>query len=124
MSRAKTRSALAVILFGFLIPGALAADASWVLRPTQFPGPLTGVAYGVDRYVAVGCLVHVGSFQNIADRGIILASPNGTEWWPQPVAGDPMLAAVTFGHGTFIAVGKNGVILNSTNAMDWIQAVP
>ncbi len=66
---------------------------------------LRGVSYGNRTFVVVG------------DFGQIASSSDGTAWYHRssPVGGDPFasLSAVTFGFGSFVAVGTGGTILQS-----------
>ena len=70
---------------------ARAADGQWQQRPTGLLSPLSGVAYGTNRFVAVGSLVALGTFSNTVNHGIILTSDTGARWRSQPVPLNAML---------------------------------
>ena len=106
-------------------------------------GPLRGVVYGRDRFVAVG------------DTGTVITSTNGSNWtkleggtqtnlWTIAFLNDQFVAAgektvitspdglawavhgaeanlrgVTFKHGLYAAVGLEGKILTSTDTVEW-----
>ena len=74
-------------------------------EPTEFA--LSDVAYGQGVYVAVG-------------NGHILTSPDGVSWVER--RNDlSHLYAVAFGAGRFYAVGEDGAIYSSSDAMEWID---
>src|SRR5262249_51694498 len=85
------------------------------------PNPLSGVAYGAGRFVAVGSLVALGTFMNPVNRGVILTSETGERWDPQPSPQDVMLSAVAYGAGHFVAVGQGGTILSSADGTAWAR---
>ena len=76
---------------------------------------LLGVAYGNNKYVAVG------------KDGKIFISPDASQgsWTAAPVNpenGQNRLNSVTFGDGVFVAVGRNGTILSSQDGgQTWIK---
>jgi len=66
-------------------------------------GSLAGVACGNSTCVAVGDY----------SGGIILASPDGVTWYHSAFRIDNGLNGITYVNGTFLAVGKNGTIIQS-----------
>ncbi len=65
------------------------------------------VIYSNDTFVAVG-------WESNADRAAILTSPDGVAWTPRySDAADSDLYGVTYGNGSVVAVGSNGIILQS-----------
>lgn len=73
---------------------------------------LYDVTYGNGMYVAVG------------NNGTMWRSPDASNWNPVPTGVGQNLRGVAFGNGTFVAVGaysngSGGVVLSSTNAIDW-----
>ena len=80
----------------------------WTLRDAS--DGLTGVAVGHDRFVAVGI------------NGQILNSLDATNWTRANSGTGTQFYGVTYGDGTFIAVGYNssdGVAISSTDGVDW-----
>lgn len=66
------------------------------------------VAYGNGRFVAVG-----------EGDDSILVSTDGVIWQPY-AAPDVALDQVEFAEGRFMAVGEDGLIMSSTNGVDWV----
>ncbi len=80
----------------------------WTQRnPLPESQPLYGIAYGSGLYVAAG------------ERGTILTSTNGTNWFLQARRVDLQLQGIAFGTGAFVAVGDLGTILSSGNGTNW-----
>jgi photosystem II stability/assembly factor-like uncharacterized protein len=50
-------------------------------------------------------------------NGMILTSPDGTNWTSRTGTGN--LQDVAFGNGQFVAVGQNGTILTSPDGENW-----
>lgn len=73
------------------------------LNPDQFNDNFWGVAYGNQAFVTVG----VGQ-----EAGAILTSPDSISWTVR-YTGTVPLVDITYGNGTFVAVGQNGTILQS-----------
>jgi hypothetical protein len=91
---------------------------------------LLGITYGDGRFVAVGA----GSpSATVNGAGVVLVSADGRIWQAQTLPVGPygpitMLKSVSFGNGTFVAVGEAGdqpsqltygVVLTSLNGIDW-----
>jgi hypothetical protein len=82
--------------------------ANWTWRnPLPAGNTLAGVTHAANRFVAVG------------DQGVILVSPDGTNWTTRSSATHNTLNDITHGHGLFVAVGANGTILTSADAQAW-----
>ena len=77
------------------------------VSPLPHTADLLGVAYGSDRYVAVG------------KYGTILSSSDGATWAPIPTGTDHHLTAVTYGDGQFVALGRTGAGLTSPDGETW-----
>ena len=60
-----------------------------------------------------------GLFVGVGDRGAILTSSDGTNWFVQRRRVDLPLRGVTFGGGVFVAVGESGTILSSADGTNW-----
>jgi hypothetical protein len=71
---------------------------TWTYRSVAAYSVLSSVAYGNRVFVAVGAG--------------ILTSPEGVIWTPRD-SGSYSPVGVTYGNGTFVAVGYNGMILQS-----------
>jgi hypothetical protein len=82
---------------------------------------IESIAHGNGIFVAVG-----GYFPNTA-RAVTLWSTNGRDWngqeLPAPSVADSRLRAVTFGDGTFVAVGNDGLALWSADGRSWSNVV-
>jgi hypothetical protein len=59
-----------------------------------------------------------GQFVGVGPGGTIVTSSNGIAWTPRASGTDRALWGVTYGAGSFVAVG-DGVILTSPNAVSW-----
>ncbi|RTI12656.1 hypothetical protein CSW27_09875 [Thermus scotoductus] len=75
----------------------------WTLQRTNSFAGLAEVAYGNDRFVAVG-------------SSEILSSKDGVEWVSEMPSDRPMwsLADIIYAQGKFVAVGSKGLVLTST----------
>ena len=132
-----------------LVASSLAwADAmdDWTVR---YPSHrLTSVAYGSDRFVAVGfggqiftspdgagwtpassstsrdlfgVIYGGGRFVAVGASGAIISSPDGLNWSPAASTNQVALTAVAYANGEFIAAGGGGVILSSNDGLAWVQ---
>ena len=80
--------------------------SDWATVKTAAASFLNGVVYGQETFVAIG--------------PSILTSQDGLQWTSRLTVGTPnQLRAATFADGTFVAVGLQGSVLSSTNAIDW-----
>ena len=117
----------------------------WKDTDPGFGQPLRGVAYGRDRFVAVGgqgtvITTTTGTNWTKLESGIqtnlwgiafvndqfvavgektVITSSDGLSWSAH--AADANLRGVTFKHGLYAAVGLEGKILTSTNAVEWVS---
>lgn len=80
---------------------------SWILRDPVNVN-LNGVAYGLNRFIAVG------------NHGYWFTSPNGQTWTVRTPMTDKHLTAVHFAHGRFVTVG-DGIYI-TTNGVTWQKA--
>ncbi len=118
-------------------------NAAWTETNPGF-GSLRGAAFGRDRFVAVGDMGTVitstngtnwtkldgatqtnlwgivflnDQFVAVGEKTVITSS-DGLSWSAH--AADANLRGVTFKHGLYAAVGLEGKILTSTNAVEWV----
>jgi hypothetical protein len=106
------------------------SKGTWVARTTNTTLPLYGVAYGNNQFVVVG---GTSNSYGGGPLPVILTSPDGINWTTQSgptyidqttgqVAQVPMsLRSVVYGGGQWMAVGANGVIIVSNDAITWTQ---
>jgi hypothetical protein len=107
---------------------------------------LTGVAYGNDRFVAVGydgelltskdgnswtsaplplsgaypIIIFDGQqFVIAGDEDRVWVSPDGNTWTPHSTGVLKGVTALTYGGGQYVAVGGQGFVATSTNAINW-----
>lgn len=81
---------------------------TWTFQNLAISYPLHGVAYGADKFVVVG--------DRPVGNSVIWTSSDGIEWSARA------LASVTFGTGTYVAVGDG--VVRSTNGTDWAYVGP
>ena len=80
--------------------------------------------YGNDLFVTVGTYNDSTSTQEIAYDGFIATSPDGLSWSILPYMSN-YLSGITYGGGQFVAVGREGSILTSTDGTTWTpQSAP
>jgi hypothetical protein len=103
-------NAIAVILacvFGGQFVRADGVGLKWWWRnPLPGGAGLNGVAFGDDRFVAVG-------------NGIIVTSTDGESWDQCGPLTTNKLNSVCFGGARWVAVGKYGTIFSSTDGIQW-----
>lgn len=97
------------------------------------PAELTDVAFGHDRFVAVGArTVETATDGDIASSGMIFTSTDGASWSAVDVDVDAALWSVVYSGDRFVAVGGDfvinagrtrGVLLTSTDGVSW-QSTP
>jgi len=80
----------------------------------SFSGVFKGIAYGGGTFVVVGD-VHDYGIGALGARGPVftLTSPDGETWTPRSSGTQYELHGVTYGGGTFVAVGVGGSIVQS-----------
>jgi hypothetical protein len=84
------------------------AQPSFAVRNTNMGGKfLWGIAAGPSGIVAVG------------EGGVILSSPNGTNWVRRSSGVSDWLVGVVHGAGYYVAVGERGRVLLSTDGTLW-----
>ena len=90
---------------------------------TKFKYTLNGVAYGANKFIAVGNTLQDSVTKEFL--GGFFYSSNGVDWTiptsPFSSATD-ILQGVAFGKGTFVAVGKAGKIFYSPDGLTWSPA--
>ena len=91
--------------------GSASAQSTWTLRNQDSNPPQQGYLWGIAEGNAG--VVTVGT------EGRILHSVDGRTWARRTSGTTNWLVAVTFGNGRYLAVGDNGTILTSTNAIVW-----
>ncbi len=129
---------------------ALGAANPWDTWHWRYPDPtgnaLASVAWGEDRFVAVGELGTVlvsfdgahwdsvtsgirsgfefvayggGTFLALGPNGEIFTCPDGYQLTPQWAGTLARLRAAAWGNGRWVVVGEQGVIITSTDAQNW-----
>ena len=122
----------------------------WTTLPLNIGGSLTAIAYGGNRFVAVGgggliitstdaqnwtvvssgvpattvlkgVAYGAGKFVVVTYSGGILYSADG-QTWSQGASGGGFWDAVTYGSSGFVAVGTSGVIWRSTDGLTWVPS--
>ena len=95
------------LLFAGPLRGGPLLDDWRVRNPLPTASTLYGVAYGNDRFIAVG------------DRGTILISSDGFAWLEQ-IELTNFFSTITFGNGIFAASGSEG-ISTSVDGISWTR---
>jgi hypothetical protein len=124
-------------------------SANWVSSQLAIASPVSGIAYGNDRFVivgettiltssdAVGWTQHPlgaraiaygkGQFVALGAGGMALNSVDGETWIPHPT-GAQTLTSIAYGQGQFVAVGFDcgnvnciGAIVTSTDGTNWVR---
>ncbi len=98
---------------------AAPAVAKWTLRTSGTAAMLYDVAYTGTQFLAVGGGTTVGFF-NATDTAVMLSSPDGITWSNVPVTA-PTLTQIIWSQALskYVAVGLNGTILTSPDAVTW-----
>jgi hypothetical protein len=96
---------------------------SWTVKfvPLGSWGSFQGVAYGNGTFVAVGSTRDWANGDLLGPSSTIFASRDGSTW-TLAHSGHPydyLINAVTYGNGTFVAVGSDGTILTSADGKSW-----
>ena len=92
---------------------------NWTGRSTGSPySDHEGVAFGAGRWVAVGGYFKDPQYENGAIT-TIYTSPNGIAWTLAPLNAGKRLRDVVFASGKFVAVGNDGLVATSSNAVSW-----
>ncbi len=94
---------------------ALSTGPSGITGPTV---DLYNTAYGNNLYVTVGTYNISTSSQEIEYLGLIATSPDANTWTILPYTSN-YLSGVTYGAGQFVAVGREGAILTSSDGATW-----
>lgn len=84
---------------------------SWATWPVATQRTLRGVAFGQDRFVAVG------------DGDTVLTSVVPSLWTPRPATGAGDLRGVVFGIDHFVAVGQRGARTSSDGGVTWTPSL-
>lgn len=94
---------------------ALPTASSGITGPTV---DLYSIAYGNGLFVTVGTYNTSTPSQEIAYLGFIATSPDGNTW---SILSNPpnYLSGITYGAGQFVAVGREGEILTSSDGSTW-----
>ncbi|MGA2450312.1 MAG: cell wall-binding protein [Polyangiaceae bacterium] len=100
---------------------SLTTEPSGITSPTV---NLYNTAYGNNLFVAVGTYSESTPTQEIVYDGLIASSPDAVNWSILPYESN-YLSGITYGGGQFVAVGREGAILTSTDGTTWAaQSVP
>src|SRR5258706_4815173 len=131
------------VVAGYDILASSVDGFTWIRRNPGIGEFFSGIAYGNDRFVAVGSegvgistdgilwqqqqstgghpiCYGSGLFVAFGVGGLIRTSPDGITWTERNSGTDQWISSVTYGNGTFVAVGDY-VILTSTDGMIWTQ---
>lgn len=96
-------------------------------RPNGITAPtvdLFSTAYGNNLYLAAGTYNTSTASQQIAYDGLIATSADAVNWTILPLVPN-YLSGITYGGGQFVAVGREGSILTSTDGTTWAtQSAP
>ena len=82
---------------------------AWKPEISGVASALTGVAFGQEKWVAVG------------SQGTILNSSDGKQWKPCGIARTDYFSAVTFAKGLFVAVGSTGTFGDAPGSA-WVSS--
>src|SRR5437773_11108425 len=80
----------------------------------QWRNPLPNGDYLSDIIFANNVFVAVGA------NGTVMSSPDGRAWTQRPSGTIQFLESITYGNGTFVAVG-DFTVATSTNGLIWTQ---
>jgi hypothetical protein len=84
---------------------------AWANKAPPGIGSLEDVAYGNNRFVAVGC--------GPENCGLILSSLDAATWTPSASGVTTDLSHIVYGNGQFVVAGEAGVILTSPDGVSW-----
>ena len=97
---------------------------TWQLRPQSgsiyFRG---GVTYADNTFLAVGSKYEIVGNQAVGHDGQVATSPDGVDWTIRSVGIDQELLRVAYGDHGFVAVGRNGTIVQSSAPAPDLSAV-
>jgi hypothetical protein len=85
---------------------------TWIPQVSGTTNRLNSVNYGTNGFVAVG-----DSAPGVP--GTILSSADGINWIQRTSPVTNRLSGISFGFGRYVAVGSQGIILTSTNVINW-----
>ena len=84
----------------------------WLPVPRLTTNDLQGVGYYDGVYVVTG------------DKGVVLASNNGTNWTQRLAPTNCLFTSVAGWPGGWVAVGDDGALITSPNGLDWTLHAP
>ena len=87
---------------------------NWDLRPSGSQSYLDGIAYGNDKFVAIG-------YDYSVDQDTILTSVDGINWVQRHLATQTFPEGVVYGNGKFVAVNADA-LLTSADGTNWTQS--
>ena len=91
---------------GFGNGGGVAQSLIW-RQPTPTGAGLRGIVYGGGRFVAVG------------QAGVVVTSPDGTNWLSSNATTTKELVSVAYGNGAYVAVGVSATVIASLDGITW-----
>ncbi|GFZ94672.1 hypothetical protein GCM10008018_46300 [Paenibacillus marchantiophytorum] len=94
--------------------------STWTPQVSNKDALLLDVTYANGVFVAVGGKNGLGGFQS--GTTLIMTSSDGITWVAtqgQGVGRDKQLSGITYGNGTFVAVGGESTIFTSSNGTNW-----
>ena len=89
---------------------------SWNAHPQGTGKNFTGIAYGENRFIAVG--------YDQENNNFIYSSSDGVSWSPVAATISQTLYSIGYGNGVFVAVGLSGYILTSDDGVIWQDKSP
>jgi len=93
---------------GFSSSVLLSPDGThWACQNSGTPSSLYSIAFGNDRFVAVG------------NEGAIVISADGVAWKLVNSGTEERLRSIIFARKMFVAVGYNGLVLTSRDGLGW-----
>ena len=81
----------------------------WACHNSGIQNSLYSVAFGHDRFVAVG------------NEGVVITSTDGIHWKPSKAQTDDRLRSIVFAKGRFVAVGYGGTVITSDDGLSWTK---
>lgn len=97
-----------------------ADGSSWTEVATDVKVPLSAVAFGAGRFVAVGG-ERLYDDSGEVTRHAVLSSTDGRTWKHAAAAPAEMLDRIVFGANRFVAVSEHGDIFTSTDGDVWAE---
>jgi len=121
--RQNTPGDLTGLAYGNGVFVATGRDSAWMSQDGITWQPVnTNILFWLpDVIFAQGKFVAVGAqrFTSASTKPLVAVSTNGVDWTNANPPGEPILQAVAYGNGTFVANGDGGNFLTSPDAIAW-----